>query len=45
MIFKGFKMEVKGMNFPVLISMFVILIQNINGKITPSCYKNNNCIL
>ena len=38
-------MEVKRINFPVIISMFVILIQQINGKICPSCYKNNNCIL
>ena len=36
MIFKGFIMKVKGINFPVLISMLVILIQQINGKITPS---------
>ena len=42
MIFKGFIMEVKGINFLVLMSM---LIQQINGKICPSCYKNNNCIL
>ena len=42
---KVFKMEVKRKNIPVVISMFVTLIQQINGKITTSCYKNDNFIL